>query len=291
MATQYKTHAGFYPILGIRYLHQHIRELGPQFLRSLLVSFVTTLAILLPLSAFTFKYQRRLVLVFLRFFLRAFPFFFPSGSSTRSVSLFGMNLTTWSTLILTVGETSLLIALVMGEVLKKERSKGLFTVVIAHQNVTMGPLTTVIHHHQQPNLSSESKGGLREDEHSDGDQDDIKVAPTRAMISPNESNRRKRDVVKSASTQLVKRISLWFLTLPLNFVPVLGPIVFCYINCKTRVPDIHKRYFDMKDMTVEQREKWVKSRQHDYRSFAFVSQALELIPILSILFGFTNTIG
>ena len=290
MATAPQTHPSLYPILGVLYLAQHIRQLGPQFLRSLLVSFVATIAILLPLSVLTFKYQRRLVLFLLRLVVTTFPFFFPSTSKT--FSFLGLNFTTWSTLVLTVGETSLLIALVMGEVLKKERSKGLFKAVMAHQNVSVGPLVTVIHHHHQnPSQSSRGSKGLREDEHSDGDNDDIKVAPTEAMIPPKVSSRRKRDVVKSTSSQLAKRISLWFITLPLNFVPVLGPIVFCYINSKTRIPDVHKRYFDMKDMTVDEREKWIKSRQADYRAFAFVSQALEVIPILSVIFGFTNTIG
>lgn len=290
MATTSRTHPSLYPILGVLYLVQHIRQLGPQFVRSLLVSFVATIAVLLPLSVLTFKYQRRLVLFLLRLVVTTFPFFFPSTS--KSFSFLGLNFTTWSTLVLTVGETSLLIALVMGEVLKKERSKGLFKVVIARHNVSVGPLATVVHHHHQnPSSGSHGSKGLREDEHSDGDEDDINVAPAEAMLSPKISKQRKRDVVKSASSQLAKRISLWFMTLPLTFVPVLGPIVFCYINSKTRVPDVHRRYFDMKDMTVDEREKWVKSRQADYQAFAFVSQALELIPILSVLFGFTNTIG
>ncbi|KAG0224485.1 hypothetical protein B0O80DRAFT_433328 [Mortierella sp. GBAus27b] len=293
MTTAFRTtHAGLYPILGVFYLAQHISHFGPQFVRSLVVSFLATLAILLPLSALTFKFQRRLVLFFLRFLLTTFPFFFPTS---KTISFLGMNFTTWSTLILTLGETSLLIALVMGEVLKKERSKGLFKAVITHQNVTMGPLTTVTHHHLQQKLSLSVNGGskkaLGEDEHSDGDEDEIKLAPTSAMISPKESKRRKRDVVKSASAQLGKRVMLWFATLPLTFFPVLGPVVFCYINCKTRIPDVHRRYFDMKDMTVEEREKWIHSRQDEYTAFAFVSQALELVPIFSILFGFTNTIG
>ncbi|KAF9985927.1 hypothetical protein BGZ65_009373, partial [Modicella reniformis] len=188
-----------------------------------------------------------------------------------------------------MGETTLLVALVMGEVLKKERSKGLFKTVIAHHSVLMGPLVTIAHHHH--NDSRGGSKGLREDEHSDGDEDDIKVAPSKAMISPKESQRRKRDVVQAASTQVGKRILMWFITLPLNFLPVLGPVIFCYINCKTRIPDIHQRYFDMKNMTLEERDKWIQRRQADYKAFAFVSQVLELLPVLGILFGFTNTIG
>ncbi|KAI8601128.1 hypothetical protein EDD21DRAFT_415211 [Dissophora ornata] len=281
-----KPYAALYPFLGILYLSKHIRQLGPQFLRSLLFSFLTTLAILLPLSALTFKYQRRLILFVLRFFLASFSFFFPSS---KTLSFLGLNLPTWSALILTVGETSILVALVMGEVFKKEKSKGLFKAVIAHNNVLMGPLATVTHHtnhhhhHSSKRLTHRNKDVAAEDS--------ILVAATDAMISHKEMKHRKRDLVKSASTQVGQRILLWFMTLPLNFLPVAGPVTFCYINGKARVPDVHRRYFDMKGMTVDERKVWIKRREPEYIAFAFVSQGLELVPVLGILFGFTNTIG
>ncbi|KAG0312162.1 hypothetical protein BGZ97_011426 [Linnemannia gamsii] len=181
-------------------------------------------------------------------------------------------------MILTMGETTLLVTLVMGEVFKREKSKGLFKSVMSYNNVLLGPLATV-QHHEQNNDKAKS---------SDDSDDTIQVSST---IGKPVIKKRRRDVVKDASLQFGQRIALWLVTLPLNFVPVIGSVVFCYINAKAIVPDIHRRYFDMKRMTDDERKDWIKKRQADYTGFAFVSQALELVPFLGVLFGFTNTIG
>ncbi|KAF9968539.1 hypothetical protein BGZ70_002776 [Mortierella alpina] len=288
MADQF---GGLYPFLGIVYLSQHIRHLGPRFVRSLLSSFLITLAILLPVAALTFKFQQRLILTLFRFFFASFTFLHPS---TRSVSLLGHSLQTWSALILTLGEASLVVTMVMGEVFKKEKPKGLFKAVMKHQHALLGPLASVTH--QEENNKSSSIHGAAAVEHPRPDAivdscDTIQVAPTAVMISPKESKRRKRDVVKSASVHVGQRILLWFLTLPLNLFPVAGQLAFCYINGRARAPDVHQRYFDMKDMTVSERDVWVQKREGQYRAFAVVAQALEMIPVLGLLFGFTNTIG
>ncbi|KAG0374243.1 hypothetical protein BGX24_010649 [Mortierella sp. AD032] len=184
-------------------------------------------------------------------------------------------------MILTMGETTLLVTLVMGEVFKREKSKGLFKSVMTYNNVLFGPLATVQHHHDKDKDSDNNNSGS-------GSDDTIKVSSTAGKPIV---KKRRRDVVKDASLQFGQRIALWLVTLPLNFVPVVGSVVFCYINGKAIVPDIHRRYFDMKRMTEEERKVWIQKRQADYTAFAFVSQALELVPFLGILFGFTNTIG
>ncbi|KAG0271762.1 hypothetical protein BGZ95_000373 [Linnemannia exigua] len=181
-------------------------------------------------------------------------------------------------MILTMGETTLLVTLVMGEVFKREKSKGLFKSVMTYNNVLLGPLATVQHHH---NMDKNS-------DNNNSSDDTIKVSSTAGKPVV---KKRRRDAVKDASLLFGQRIALWLVTLPLNFVPVVGSLAFCYINGKAIVPDIHRRYFDMKRMTEEERKVWVQKRQADYTAFAFVSQALELVPFLGVLFGFTNTIG
>ncbi|KAG0267237.1 hypothetical protein BG011_007646 [Mortierella polycephala] len=180
-------------------------------------------------------------------------------------------------MILTMGETSLVVAMVMGQVLKKEKSKGLFKAVLRQHHVLMGPLAKVTHHN-----NSNSNNGY---------SDSVEVAPTEAMISHKDSKRRHRDVVKSASAEISRQILVWFVTLPLNFLPVAGPASFCYINGKARMPDVHRRYFDLKDMTVKEREAWIQARSGQYLMFSVVAQALELAPVVGIVFGFTNIIG
>ncbi|KAF9356800.1 hypothetical protein BGX26_004714 [Mortierella sp. AD094] len=277
-------HGALYPLLGILYLFQNIHKLGPQFMRSLLVSFLTTLAIVLPISAFTFKFQRRLIYYFLRIFLFSFSFY---DQSIKADSFMGHNMSTLSALILTVGETSVLVALVMGEVFKKERAKGLFKAVIKGSSVTFGPLATVAHDHPQLKDDKKHKKGSDVDELDDS-EDSINVA---TKESSKETKRRKRDRVKSASLRASQRILLWFLTLPLNFFPLAGQVAFCYINGRARVPDIHRKYFDLKGMTDNERKDWIKKREHHYVAFGFVCQALELVPVLGIFFSFTNTIA
>ncbi|GJJ72925.1 hypothetical protein EMPS_05283 [Entomortierella parvispora] len=284
---------GAYPLLGIVYLVQHIRQLGPQFIRSLLSAFLVTLLILLPLAALTFKYQRRLILCFVKIVYTATSFLYPT---TRELTLLGFSIPTWSALILTMGETSVLVALVMGEVFKKEKSKGLFKKVLALNQLQIGPLATLSRTIQTSNGAVLKQIDYRDSESNDSKllvtgESHIQVVSTEAMVSREEARRRKRDLVKAASFQVGERILLWCLTLPLNLLPVAGQVTFCYINGKARMPDIHRYYFDKKEMTEKEREDWIKRQEAQYLAFGFVSQALELVPIFGILFGFTNSIG
>ncbi|KAI9241156.1 MAG: hypothetical protein BYD32DRAFT_458124 [Podila humilis] len=255
----------YYPFLGIIYLIRNISQLGPQFLRSLCVSFGLTLAVLAPVVALTFKYQRRLIHGLTRaLFLRVL-------SDSRFL---GISIPTWSALILTMGEASFLVALIMTEVFKKEKSKGLFKTILARRNVVLGPLAQV------------SKSGLISVSHMEHEEG---IKESQKCVSPSPSH-----VVAKASAksqQMAQRVGLWLLTLPLNFFPVAGPITFCYFNGKARVPDIHRRYFDMKRMTKSERENWIKAHEMQYTAFGFVAQGLELAPIIGIAFGFTNIIG
>ncbi|KAG0045023.1 hypothetical protein BGZ83_009726 [Gryganskiella cystojenkinii] len=286
--------AGAYPLLGILYLIQNIRHLGPQFLRSLLSAFLVTMAILLPLAALTFKYQRRLILYIVQAIYTTTSFFYPT---TRELSFLGFSVPTWSALILTMGETSLLVALIMGEVFKKEKSRGLFKKVLAMNFIQVGPLATLTH-----TVHKRSGVTLQQIDYNDDinnsnktsssyGAENIEVVSTEAMVTRQEASRRKRDLVKAASFQVGERILLWCFTLPLNLFPVAGQVSFCYINGRARMPDIHRYYFDKKEMTEKEREDWIKRQEAQYLAFGFVSQALELVPVLGILFGFTNSIG
>ncbi|KAF9308478.1 hypothetical protein BG003_011043 [Podila horticola] len=172
-----------------------------------------------------------------------------------------------------MSEASFLVAVIMGEVFKKEKSKGLFKTVIAKHNVLMGPLARV---------SVSGYITVSNLEHENDTKESQKDA------SPS-----SRAVAKASakSQQMTQRVGLWLLTLPLNFFPVAGPMTFCYINGKTRIPDIHRRYFDMKQMTKSEREAWIKSHEVQYTTFGFIAQGLELVPVIGIVFGFTNVIG
>lgn len=225
----------YYPFLGIIYLSRNLSQLGPQFLRSLCVSFGLTLAVLAPVVALSFKYQRRLIHGFVR------ALFLQVLSNSRFL---GISISTWSAIILTMGEASFLVALIMGEVFKKEKSKGLFKTVLARSNILLGPLGQV---------SDSGPISVSHLEHEKG----IKESQKGTSSSPSHAVAK----VSAKSQQVAQRVGLWLLTLPLNFFPVAGPITFCYINGKARVPDIHRRYFDMKRMTLCERKSWIQARE------------------------------
>ncbi|KAF9932306.1 hypothetical protein KVV02_007078 [Mortierella alpina] len=250
-----------YPVMGVVYLTRNISQLGPQFIRSLCWALGVAVSTITPLLALTFKYQNRLITSVMD---NAFP-------RLAGVKILGIGVQTWSTMFLTMGESSLLVAIIMGEVFKKEKTKGLFQSVLSKDNVQVGPLAKV------------SENGV------------IKVSSSADRLhgSQQQQQHHKALVEKAtaSTSHFGQRMGLWLVTLPLNFVPVLGPMAFCYINGRARSPYVHRRYFDMKEMTQQERDEWITARKSQYTTFSVIAQGLELIPFVGILFGFTNTIG
>jgi len=79
--------------------------------------------------------------------------------------------------------------------------------------------------------------------------------------------------------------------LPLNFIPVVGTVMFVLLQGKTRSNSVHTRYFQLKNWSGSQREAWLKENTAPYTAFGTVATLLELIPVASIFFSFTNTVG
>ncbi|KAF9276815.1 hypothetical protein BGZ68_009717 [Mortierella alpina] len=249
-----------YPVMGVVYLTRNISQLGPQFIRSLCWALGVAVSTITPLLALTFKYQNRLITSVMD---NAFP-------RLAGVKILGIGVQTWSTMFLTMGESSLLVAIIMGEVFKKEKTKGLFQSVLSKDNVQVGPLAKV------------TENGV------------VKVSSSADRLHGSQQQQQHKALVEKATastSHFGQRMGLWLVTLPLNFVPVLGPLAFCYINGRARSPYVHRRYFDMKEMTQQERDEWITARKSQYTTFSVIAQGLELIPFVGILFGFTNTIG
>ncbi|KAI9852651.1 MAG: hypothetical protein M1838_006108 [Thelocarpon superellum] len=83
----------------------------------------------------------------------------------------------------------------------------------------------------------------------------------------------------------------YFLYLPLNFIPVVGTILFLILQGRRAGEAAHTRYFQLKGMGNSQKRDYVSARQGAYTSFGLVSVLLELVPVASILFSFTNTVA
>lgn len=104
------------------------------------------------------------------------------------------------------------------------------------------------------------------------------------------------------------------LYLPLNLIPVVGTVLYIFMQGKRAGPVLHARYFQLKGWDSTMREEWVKKNQGAYTGcvnsilFPFppaavrsnadyplrlgiAAFALEMIPFASIAFSFTNTVG
>jgi len=83
----------------------------------------------------------------------------------------------------------------------------------------------------------------------------------------------------------------YFMYLPLNFVPVIGPVLFLILQSRKFGPAAHARYFQLKGMSKNQRDQWVHDRKAEYTAFGIPAMLLEMIPFVGIFFSFTNTVG
>ncbi|KAI4133416.1 MAG: hypothetical protein LQ347_002184 [Umbilicaria vellea] len=83
----------------------------------------------------------------------------------------------------------------------------------------------------------------------------------------------------------------YFMYLPLNFIPVVGTVMFVILQGRRAGPAAHQRYFQLKGWNDTQRQKHIEDNKAAYTSFGIAAILLELVPVGSILFAFTNTVG
>jgi hypothetical protein len=61
-----------------------------------------------------------------------------------------------------------------------------------------------------------------------------------------------------------KAIIRYFIYLPLNFIPVVGTVMFVVLQGRRFGPTAHARYFQLKKMDKRQREEFIAKRQAAY---------------------------
>lgn len=83
----------------------------------------------------------------------------------------------------------------------------------------------------------------------------------------------------------------YFMYLPLNFIPIVGTVIFIILQGKSSGPVAHERYFQLKGLDKSGKEQFIDNKRGAYTSFGIVSNLLELIPIAGIFFTFTNATG
>ncbi|RXK35336.1 hypothetical protein M231_07408 [Tremella mesenterica] len=105
-------------------------------------------------------------------------------------------------------------------------------------------------------------------------------------------------LTKPLSKFSTDNIVRYLLTLPLNLIPVVGTAFFVGIQHGADTstgfkagPGYHARYFQLKGYDKEQRQSAVHRRRGGYTALGTVATLLNLIPVVSIVFIFTTTVG
>ncbi|KAI0395168.1 hypothetical protein F5Y17DRAFT_424747 [Xylariaceae sp. FL0594] len=118
------------------------------------------------------------------------------------------------------------------------------------------------------------------------------VSEGRQLKSGNDPIGRLGKVLKSPFSKFSpKALVRYVMYLPLNFIPVVGTIIFIFIQGRTRGKSVHGRYFQLKGWSSAQQQEWVERHQGPYTSFGTIATVLEMIPGASMFFTFTNTVG
>lgn len=77
----------------------------------------------------------------------------------------------------------------------------------------------------------------------------------------------------------------------ISTIPFVGPILVVLIQAPSRGLQAHARYFVLKAFEERQIIAIYKANTGDYMGFGLVANFLEAMPLFSVFFMFTNTIG
>ncbi|KAH6646057.1 hypothetical protein BKA67DRAFT_541049 [Truncatella angustata] len=118
------------------------------------------------------------------------------------------------------------------------------------------------------------------------------VSEGRELKSGSDPMQRLGKILKSPFEKYSpKALIRYVMYLPLNFIPIVGTIIFIGIQGRTRGRGVHDRYFQLKRWSPSRRAQWLEQHTGAYSSFGIAATVLELIPFASMLFAFTNTVG
>ncbi|KAI0704512.1 hypothetical protein C8T65DRAFT_653774 [Cerioporus squamosus] len=83
----------------------------------------------------------------------------------------------------------------------------------------------------------------------------------------------------------------YLLTLPLNMIPAVGTVLFLLYNGHTSGPGWHSHYFELKGFSKNQRAAFIEQKRAEYTAFGMMTLLFNFIPLVGLLFSFTNTVG
>ncbi|KAL4963554.1 EI24 domain-containing protein [Aspergillus stella-maris] len=89
----------------------------------------------------------------------------------------------------------------------------------------------------------------------------------------------------------LRQILEFIVLLPLNFIPVAGTPMFLILTGYRGGPFHHWRYFQLLDLTKQERKERARKRQLQYTTFGTVALVLQLVPVLSMFFLMSTAVG
>lgn len=135
-----------------------------------------------------------------------------------------------------------------------------------------------------------------------GDED--LVAPYRTLEVPNfqglDGQTVTRNPVQRLGQPLVtavyspfsfRQIFEFVIFLPLNLIPVVGPIFFLVLTGYRAGPLQHHRYFAFLNFTKKEKKAFIRQRRLRYTLFGTMALLLQLVPIASMFFLLTTAAG
>lgn len=87
------------------------------------------------------------------------------------------------------------------------------------------------------------------------------------------------------------RVILLIILAPLHLIPIVGSMLFSYMNGYLYAWSMHLHYFDLKAWGFQRGKSFVYRNRSAYTNFGAAAIGLEMIPILNFLTPFTNVIG
>ncbi|KAE8372539.1 hypothetical protein BDV26DRAFT_273955 [Aspergillus bertholletiae] len=89
----------------------------------------------------------------------------------------------------------------------------------------------------------------------------------------------------------LRQIVEFVVLLPLNFIPVAGTPMFLLLTGYRAGPFHHWRYFQLLDLSKQQRKERIRRRQHGPSRFGTVALILQLVPPFSMFFLMSTAVG
>ncbi|KEY68715.1 hypothetical protein S7711_00589 [Stachybotrys chartarum IBT 7711] len=118
------------------------------------------------------------------------------------------------------------------------------------------------------------------------------VSEGRELRSGNDPIKKLGKIIKSPFQSFTpKAIIRYLIHLPLNFIPVVGTGIFIVLQSRSRGQTVHDRYFQLKKWSASQKADWLAKHSGPYTAFGLVATLLEMIPLASMFFTYTNTVG